>query len=253
MMPSRYRTLATSSSGLARSLRWLYHAVHRFSVPVPRMLVRPVVQLFLLGRAFWYFFLRVFVCEPFFKAHCREYGWDVHTGVYLHWIQGKGDIIVGDDVLLDGKSSIAFAARFADRPTLTIGSHTGLGHGCSLVVGKAITIGNHCRIADGVAFRDSSGHASDPAARKAGRPPAPEQVRPITIGDNVWIGACAFIGPGVTIGEGSIVAAHAVVCSDVAPYTIVAGNPARKIGTLRDPAAVPPLNVSHRPPEISAA
>jgi acetyltransferase-like isoleucine patch superfamily enzyme len=238
MMPGRYHTLATSSSPFARSIRWMYRAGQNFSLPVPLVLVWPAVQLFLIARAGWHFFLRVFLCEPFFKAHCREYGQAVHTGVYLHWIQGQGDIIVGDHVKLDGKSSISFAARFVDRPTLTLGSHTGLGHGCSLVVGKAITIGNHCRIAGGVAFRDSSGHASEPEARKAGLPPDGDDVRPITINDNVWIGTRAFIGPGVTVGEGSIVAAHAVVFSDVAPYTIVAGNPARKIGTLRNPTAV---------------
>ena len=54
---------------------------------------------------------------------------------------------------------------------------------------------------------------------------------PIMIGDNAWIGTEAFIGPGVTIGEGAVVGARAVVVKDVAPLHIVAGNPARHIGT----------------------
>lgn len=53
---------------------------------------------------------------------------------------------------------------------------------------------------------------------------------PIEIGTDVWICADAFIGPGVTIGDGSIIAARSVVMKDVAPKTIIAGNPARKIG-----------------------
>jgi putative colanic acid biosynthesis acetyltransferase WcaF len=48
----------------------------------------------------------------------------------------------------------------------------------------------------------------------------------ITIGSNVWICAGAFIGPGVTVGDGAVVAARAVVVKDVAPWTVVAGNPA---------------------------
>lgn len=52
---------------------------------------------------------------------------------------------------------------------------------------------------------------------------------PVTIGDHAWIGARAIILPGVTIGEGAVVAAGAVVTRDVAPYTIVGGNPARLI------------------------
>lgn len=52
---------------------------------------------------------------------------------------------------------------------------------------------------------------------------------PITIGDFAWIAARAFVGPGVTIGEGAVVGACAVVTKDVAPWTVVAGNPARII------------------------
>ncbi len=55
-------------------------------------------------------------------------------------------------------------------------------------------------------------------------------MRPVVIGDHVWIGARALICPGVTIGEGAVVGAGAVVTRDVAPYAIVAGNPARVIG-----------------------
>ena len=50
---------------------------------------------------------------------------------------------------------------------------------------------------------------------------------PITIGNDVWICAKAFVGPGLTIGNGAVVAAAAVVVKDVAPWTIVGGNPAR--------------------------
>ncbi len=84
---------------------------------------------------------------------------------------------------------------------------------------------------------DSSGHPTDPAARLAHLPPKPEDVRPIKIGDNVWIGTRAVIHPGVEIGEGSIVSATSVVRSDVLPYTIVAGNPAKKVGDLARPVS----------------
>jgi chloramphenicol O-acetyltransferase type B len=50
-----------------------------------------------------------------------------------------------------------------------------------------------------------------------------------TIGDGVWIGMRAMVMPGVTIGEGAIIASGAIVTKDVAPYTIVAGNPAKPI------------------------
>ena len=51
----------------------------------------------------------------------------------------------------------------------------------------------------------------------------------VTACDGVWIGARAMILPGVTIGEGAVVAAGAVVTKDVEPWTVVGGNPARFI------------------------
>ncbi len=52
---------------------------------------------------------------------------------------------------------------------------------------------------------------------------------PIMIGSEAWICADAFVGPGVTIGEGAIVGARAVAVKDVRPWSIVIGNPAREI------------------------
>jgi acetyltransferase-like isoleucine patch superfamily enzyme len=58
--------------------------------------------------------------------------------------------------------------------------------------------------------------------------------RPITIGRGAWIGFDCCVLPGVTIGEGSVVGARSVVASDVEPFTIVAGNPARLIRRFTD-------------------
>ena len=56
-----------------------------------------------------------------------------------------------------------------------------------------------------------------------------EKAGDTTIGNDVWIGSEAMIMPGVTIGDGAVIAARAVVVKDVAPYTIVGGNPASVI------------------------
>lgn len=56
-----------------------------------------------------------------------------------------------------------------------------------------------------------------------------EEAKPVTIGNDVWIGANAYIRGGVTIGTGAVIGAHAVVTKDVAPYQIVAGCPAKPL------------------------
>jgi putative colanic acid biosynthesis acetyltransferase WcaF len=61
------------------------------------------------------------------------------------------------------------------------------------------------------------------------RPDLPLLKPPIVVGDQAWVCADAFIGPGVSVGEGAVVGACAVAVADVLPWTVVAGNPARFI------------------------
>jgi putative colanic acid biosynthesis acetyltransferase WcaF len=60
-------------------------------------------------------------------------------------------------------------------------------------------------------------------------PATPLLTPPIHVGDQAWICADAFVGPGVTVGEGAVVGARAVVVKDVEPWNVVAGNPAKFI------------------------
>ena len=75
----------------------------------------------------------------------------------------------------------------------------------------------------------------DISARLAGQAPSPDHVREVVIGDNVWIGHCCMIFPGVRIGDGSVVSAGSVVHSHVPPRAVVAGNPARVLFRLQPP------------------
>jgi acetyltransferase-like isoleucine patch superfamily enzyme len=233
--PGWYRYLATSDRPLPRLVRRLKKFGATFSVPAPRIVFRPILLTFLAIRWCYYFALRVFVCEPLFKAYCKQYGRGLRTGTYLHWVSGRGDIVLGDNVWIDGKSNFRFAARFSDQPTLQIGDNTAIGHDCFFTVARQITIGRNCNLSGGNLIFDSNGHPSDPAARLAGKPPSADDIRPVVIADNVWIGARAIILPGVKIGEGSVIAAGSVVRSHVPPFSVVAGNPARVLFRLKRP------------------
>jgi|ERR1035438_7587074 acetyltransferase-like isoleucine patch superfamily enzyme len=233
--PSLRRRLATSQGRFARLLRWGYRSVTNFGVPAPRFIVRPLLWLFMLLRGFYFFCLRVFICEPMFKARCTTYGRNLHTGCFIHWIQGKGDILLGDNVTVDGKSSIAFAARFSDHPTLEIGDNTGIGHGCVFTIGKRISIGRNCTLSGDTIVMDSNGHDTGLTPQRAMMPPHPEDIRPVIIRDGVWIGRRCIIFPGVKIGEGSVISAGSVVRTHVPPCSVVAGNPAKVMFRLKKP------------------
>jgi acetyltransferase-like isoleucine patch superfamily enzyme len=234
--------VAKSDRPLPRLLRAFRRWTLRATLPAPRFVVRPLLWAFVAVREVWHFLKRVLICEPLFKAYCERYGRNLRTGTHVHWVQGRGAIIVGDDVWIDGKSTFTFAHRFADRPTLWIGDHSGIGHGCTFVVGKSISIGRNCWISGEDLLIDSSGHSADFLARRAGQPPPADEVREIVIGDDVWIGVRCIIFPGVRIGSGSVVSAGSVVRTHVPPYSVVAGNPARVVFRLKhEPgdAAVP--------------
>jgi len=112
---------------------------------------------------------------------------------------------------------------------LKLGSFVAIDDQVNLYSAAPITIGTKVAISR-EAFICTASHDVTQAWR-------PLITKPIVICDGVWIGARAIILPGVTIGEGAVVAAGAVVTRDVPPFTIVGGNPAKVIKERRMPTA----------------
>lgn len=133
----------------------------------------------------------------------------------------------------------------------TVGQHVRIHPSVRITIPWNLTIGDHSSIGDDVLVYDL-GRVSIGArasishrAHLCGGSHDHEDARlpllrlPITVADDAWICAQAFVGPNVTIGEGAVVAACAVAMRSVDAWTVVAGNPARpiKARTLREVAS----------------
>jgi acetyltransferase-like isoleucine patch superfamily enzyme len=171
---------------------------------------------------------KIFVVEPVVRAICRRAGKRLRIE-RIPYVRGTGQIVLGDDIYISGKIGIAFNSSLGLGPELRIGSHTFVGHQCSFNLARGIQIGDHCFLAGGTKFHDNDGHPLDVTERREGRPVRVEDVLPIVVGDDVWIGADCKILKGVRIGSGAVVGTGSVVTQDVPAGSIVAGNPARLI------------------------
>lgn len=130
----------------------------------------------------------------------RWAGIEMHPSVRFcgrGWIYGRGRLIIGSGSWLS--PGVVFHTH--EKADITIGTCCDLGHGIEFIVGS---------------------HELGSQERRAGKGIA----RPIVVGNGCWIGAKSIILGGVTIGNGAIVAAGAVVTRDVPANTLVAGVPA---------------------------
>lgn len=124
-------------------------------------------------------------------------------------------------------SCIHRKCKFFHVGKLSIGSDSTVNFGCYLDNRRGIYIGNNVGIAHNTKIYSLGHDLNDPQFKTIGAP--------VVIEDNVFIFSNSLIMPGVTLGEGCIVLAGSVITKDVEEYTIVGGNPAKKIrNRIRD-------------------
>ncbi|MCU1589043.1 MAG: putative acetyltransferase [Frankiales bacterium] len=133
----------------------------------------------------------------------------------------------GASLHVDGVVSLQRGVRIVvDSGRLTIGHETNVnGLGTKILVADAITIGAGCTFSWDVQLLDNDFHTM--TVDGVQQPSA----APIVIGDRVWVGTRAIVLKGVTIGDDAVVAAGAVVTKDVPAHAVVAGMPAKVIGS----------------------
>ncbi|MFK4022520.1 sugar O-acetyltransferase [Streptomyces albogriseolus] len=128
---------------------------------------------------------------------------------------------VGEDVEIRPPLYVDYGSN------ITVGARTFVNYHLTALDVAAITIGEDCQIGPNVQLLTPT-HPVEPGPRRDKL----EAARPITIGDNVWIGGGAIVCPGVTIGDNAVIGAGAVVTKDIPANVVAVGNPARPVRTL---------------------
>ncbi|MBE6311004.1 MAG: acyltransferase [Bacteroidales bacterium] len=146
----------------------------------------------------------------------------------------KDSVIIGNNVIVGGTLSVC------GQGIIRMGDYSKIGEGSKLLCANEITIGSFSAIGDNTIICDNNNHPVNPKDRLIMRKTPSGSIErswlfsdssPIIIGENCWIGSNARICKGVTIGDGSIVAANTVVTKDVPANCIVAGNPGKIVKT----------------------
>lgn len=158
-------------------------------------------------------------------------------------IPQNGQIILGDNVVLNSdfinsNTSLTTKVKFVTgfNGKIKIGNNCDL-NGVCFVSYDELEIGDYCQFASSSIISDTDFHPIDPIFRLAQMkgeefPFSSVNKKKIKIGNNVWVGWGAIILKGVTIGDNSIIAAGAVVVSNIPPNSIAAGNPAKVVKSI---------------------
>ena len=110
---------------------------------------------------------------------------------------------------------------------IRVGANFFSNFGLTILDEARVTFGDNCFIGPNVSIYTAC-HSTDPQERNSGR----EWAKPVSIGNDCWIGGSVTILPGVSIGDGCTVGAGSVVTKDIPPHSVTVGNPARVIKTL---------------------
>lgn len=156
---------------------------------------------------------------------------------YIH-VKNGSKIYIGNNVMLNSSNfgyhinMFTYTKLLADgfNSEIHIGDNTRI-HGSCIHTQSKITIGKNCLIAANCQIIDNNGHKAL-MENPENRINTNDKARPIIIEDNVWIGANCFILPGVTIKNGSVIAAGSIVSKDVPSNVVVGGNPAKILKKL---------------------
>ena len=241
MIESLLLKIRRAETPFYRTIRDTAKRAQSSTLPLPRF-VHPLLRLMFLfqqgSRRSAAFLFSYFIREPLFRGRCESVGKRFRLS-RMPFVIGHAKIYLGDNVNFFGKVDV-YSGRMFDEPKLILKDRVDIGHNVVFVVNKEIVIEEDVNVASGVRFMDSDAHPRDTLERIADLPPRLEEIKPVRICRNAWIGQNSFILKGVTVGEGAIVGVNSVVVTDIPAYCVVMGNPARVVLKNQPPKGAAP-------------
>ena len=146
-------------------------------------------------------------------------GKGVHVDRNVRLLRHPHNVFISDRVMLKEGARICPAQPTAK---INIGQNTTIGYHTFIFASAGISIGDNCLIAP-LCYLVDANHSIERSELIRAQPLS---TAPITLGDDVWLGARVTVLPGVTIGTGAVVAAGSVVSRDIPEYAVSAGAPA---------------------------
>ena len=129
----------------------------------------------------------------------------------------------GEDIIIEPPFFVDYGSN------MRVGKAFYANHNLVVLDGAPITFGDHVFIGPNCCF-STAGHPLDPAPRNAGL----EYAKPITVGNNVWIGMGVQVLPGVTIGDNVVIGAGSVVTKDIPSGMLAVGVPCRTVREIAE-------------------
>lgn len=227
--------IATFMAKVRRQEPGIYRTVYRLGKTVRGLrlpAIRPLGAVLFHARSVWGFVWRLLktrlVSEQMLRYRCHV-GRRVLMDGDMPLVYGDGEIRIGDDAVISNRNTWIVGLKVFDDAKLEIGDRVTLGYMNVISVAKSVRIGSDCLFAGEVKILDNNSHSLDFELRREHAALEPDDVAPVVIENDVWIGTNCIVLKGVTIGQGAVIAAGAVVTKDVPPFTVAAGNPARVI------------------------
>ncbi len=206
--------------------------------PLPRPILKAIGGLVLGGQLAWGLIRTVWVWSVFERFATAGYGVKLGPNAWCYNRGERNSIRIGDRSICRG----VLRCEVFGSGEIIIHEDVYLGDDCLISSAERVEIHRYSLLAHGVQVFDNDSHpleawerADDYDSLLHGSGTRAEIAsKPITIGPNAWIGSQTILLKGVTVGEGSIIAAGSVVTKDIPSNRIAAGNPARVMGIVRE-------------------